>query len=132
MNGTRVENARVNQVTELSDGDVIRIGAVKLKFQLPEPGRNSSTNLKSSSTAEQRSGAAETLAGSTAGLRWTVDELNALNQFVGTGVSARDPADLARTAVQALLYQTGATLVGLFTPDPTDPLPRSSGPKPRK
>jgi Nif-specific regulatory protein len=119
LNGTRVDNARVNQVAELTNGNEIRIGAVKFQFQLPEPAR---AVAPPNGPSGDRSVAAETLAGSTAGLRWTVDELNAQNQFMAAAVATRDAGDLARTAVQALFYQTGASLVGLFTPDPTDPV----------
>src|SRR3954469_12267285 len=35
LNGTRIDEARVNQVAELADGNEIRIGAVRFRFQLP-------------------------------------------------------------------------------------------------
>src|SRR3954469_23587879 len=36
LNGTRIDSARVNQVAELADGNEIRIGSVRFRFQLPE------------------------------------------------------------------------------------------------
>ena len=38
LNGTRINDSRVNQVAELADGAEIRIGAVRLRFHVPEQG----------------------------------------------------------------------------------------------
>jgi transcriptional regulator with GAF, ATPase, and Fis domain len=122
LNGTRVNNARVNQVTELTDGNEIRIGTVRFQFQLPESDRSSV--VAQSPTRADRQPAAETIAQTFVQTRWSVDELSALNQFMGTAIEARDSVELARTAVQVLFYQTGAALAGYFTLDPTDPVPK--------
>jgi Nif-specific regulatory protein len=126
LNGTRVDNARVNQVTELADGNEIKIGSVRLQFRLPDPGRSSGP--QPAATVADRSGSSDTLNGSRPGLRWTVDELSALNQFMSAAVEAREPTELARAAIQSLYYQTGATLAGLFAIDPTDPVPKAIWP----
>ena len=39
LNGTRIDSARVNQVAELADGNEIRIGSVRFRFQLPDQSR---------------------------------------------------------------------------------------------
>jgi transcriptional regulator with GAF, ATPase, and Fis domain len=122
LNGTRVDNARVNQVAELADGNEIKIGAVRLRFQVPDPSRSSGTQHPG--TVADRSGSGDTVNGSGPGLRWTVDELSALNQFMSAAIEAREPSELARAAVQSLYYQTGASLAGLFAIDPTDPVPK--------
>jgi transcriptional regulator with GAF, ATPase, and Fis domain len=127
LNGTRLDDARINQVAELADGNEIRIGRVKFKFQLPLPVPSPASGP--TAATEHRSGAHETIAASTAGLRWTVEELNALNQLMGATVAARDAAEFSRTTAQALYYQTGATLVGFFTPDPTEPIAKSVWPE---
>ena len=121
LNGTRVDDARVNQITELADGNEIRIGTVRFRFHLPETGRSSVAQLQ---TTADNSGGADTMAGSAIGPRWTVDELSALNQFLSAAVEVRDATELMRMAVQALFYQTGASLAAFFTLDPSDPLPK--------
>lgn len=122
LNGTRIDDARVNQVAELADGNVIKIGAVRFRFQLPEPSQ-SAAGLRASALADR----ATVMDGPSAGRpgpRWTSDELAALNQFMAAAAAAHDLPDLARAAVQSLFYQTGAALVGLFTLDPSDPIPK--------
>jgi len=122
LNGTRIDEARVNQVAELADGNVIKIGAVRLRFQVPEPARSHSGNRPS--TVSDRATVAEALAAHPAGPRWNADELSALNQFMTAAAEARDLPELGRAAVQSLFYQAGAALVGLFTLDPSDPVPK--------
>jgi two-component system, NtrC family, response regulator HydG len=131
LNGTKIDDARVNQVAELSDGSEIRIGTVRFRFNLPDPRSANGSNPGSGArpaTVADRGPSAETLGNSRA-VRWTPEELTALNQFMTTAAEARDVPELARTAVQSLFYQTGAALVGLFTLDPTDPVPKALWPE---
>jgi len=130
LNGTKINDSRVNQVAELADGSEIRIGAVRFKFQLPDPARVSPSS-KMLSTSD-RSKAGETAANSLSGLRWTVDELAALVQFMEAAADAKDPVELARAAVQTLFYQSAATFAGLFTLDPTNPVPKFIWPETAK
>ena len=95
---------------------------MRLRFQLPEPARSRPGNRPS--TVSDRATVAEALAAHPAGPRWTADELSALNQFMTAAAEARDVAELGRAAVQSLFYQTGAALAGLFTLDPSDPVPK--------
>lgn len=121
LNGTRIDHARVNQVAELTDGNEIRIGGVRLKFQLPQPGP-ASGSLRGSAVTDRPPPESRTIA--PPGPRWTADELAALNQFMAAAAEAGDVTELGRAAVQSLFYQTGAALVGLFTLDPSDPIPK--------
>lgn len=130
LNGTRVGDARINQVAELADGNEIRIGGVRFQFHLHDAGRSSSGSHAQSSV--ERSGSSETVAGSSVGPRWSNDELSALNQFLGGVIEARDSLELARLAIQTLFYQTGAALVGYFTLDPSDPVPKAIWPESAK
>jgi len=119
LNGTRVDNARVNQVTELADGNEIRIGAVRFRFQLSDASRHSGSY---SPTMIDRSAASETVAVQLPGPRWTNDELLALNQFMTAAIDARNPIELARALIQSLYYQAGAAFAGYFSLDPTNPV----------
>lgn len=129
LNGTRVNEARVNQIAELGHENEIRIGSVRLKFQIPEP---TTPPAAPSQTVADRSNAAETLVGANPGPRWTVDELSAMNQFLGAAIEARDALELARSAIQSLFYQTGAAMVGYFSLDPSDPMPKMIWPESAK
>jgi two-component system, NtrC family, response regulator HydG len=122
LNGTRIDDARVNQVAELADGNVIKIGGVQIRFNLPEPAR-SHPGARPSTVAD-RATVAEARSAHPAGPRWNADELSALNQFMTAAAEARDVPELGRAAVQSLFYQSGAALVGLFTLDPSDPVPK--------
>src|SRR6478752_2755277 len=117
LNGTRIDDARVNQVAELADGNVIRIGGVQFRFQLPEPSKSAS-GVRGSTVAD-RATVADGPTACRPGPRWTADELSALNQFMAAAAEARELPELARAAVQSLFYQTGAALAGLFTLDPS-------------
>src|SRR5215203_3115009 len=77
LNGTRIDDARVNQVAELADGNVIKIGAVRFRFQLPEPSKSAS-GIRASTVAD-RGTVANGPAAHRPGPRWTSDELSALN-----------------------------------------------------
>ena len=129
LNGTRVNDARVNQIAELSNGNEIRIGGVRFRFQVPEPGAAPPSVTQ---TVSDRSSAGETLNCPAPGPRWTVDELSAMNQFLGAAIEARDAMELARTAIQSLFYQTGAAMVGYFSLDPSDPVPKMIWPESAK
>ena len=126
LNGTRINDSRVNQVAELADGAEIRIGAVRFRFLVADSGRSPPPGRGPNPAA--RTGPADGSSGA-GGPRFGAEELSALNQFMAAAVEARDPADLTRLAVQCLFYQTGATLAGLFGLDPTDPMPKAIWPE---
>src|SRR5262249_19189613 len=92
----------------------------RLRFWLPEAGRSSAPGRQSGVT--KRPSSSDTM--SAAGARFAAEELSALNQFMSAAVEAGEPAGLARVAVPALFYQTGASLVGLFNLAPSNPVPK--------
>lgn len=123
MNGTRIDEARVNQVAELADGNEIRIGDVRLRFVVDEtPAAPKPPSAPHASPVADRPTLVGDLRPPAPPTRFTADELIALNQLMTAAVEARDPQDLGRVVVQSLFYQTGASLAGLFNLDPTDPL----------
>jgi len=130
LNGTRINDSRVNQVAELADGNEIKIGGVSFKFQLPDQSKVSPSSRLLPPGDRSRTG--DTAALSLTGLRWTVDELTALVQFLVAAAEAKDPVDLARAAVQTLYYQTGAAFAGVFTLDPSNPVPKFIWPEAAK
>lgn len=131
LNGTRIDSARVNQVAELADGNEIRIGSVRFRFQLPDQSRSSKSG---SSTIDVlvKSDTRAVNPASAANARWKAEELTALHQFMVSAVDAKEIPELGRIAVQSLFFQTGAAFAGLFTLDPTDPMPRVVWPETAK
>src|SRR5262249_37301870 len=120
LNGTRVDGERIDQVAELDNNAEIRIGDVKFKFALPDqpPGHS---NKYPSITAD-RLPPSETPTLSATNLQ--PDELTSLCQFMAVAVESPEAHDLVRQALQAVLQQTGASLVGYLSLDPSDPLPK--------
>ena len=117
LNGTCIDDARVNQVAELADGNEIRIGGVRFSFHVadtPAGPAARSTTERPTSTGEARPQSS----------RFGPDDLSALTQFMTGAVEARETSEVARLAVQSVFYQTGAAFAGLFNIDPTDPLPK--------
>jgi two-component system response regulator HydG len=116
LNGTHVNESRINQVAELNDGTEIRIGEVKFKFQIEEA---SSSSIIRHTPIERLNDSA---APSTNHTRLGIDDLTALNQFMTAAAEAKDSFTLTRLAIHSIFYQTGAALVGFFNLDPNEPL----------
>ena len=132
LNGTRINESRVNQIAELADGNEIKIGGVRFKFQLPDPAKVSPSGSAKVPPPSERVKSGDTAAQSLSGLRWTVDELSAMVQFLVAAAEAKDPVELARASVQTLYYQTGAAFAGVFTLDPSNPVPKFIWPEAAK
>src|SRR5262249_11680031 len=121
LNRTRRDEARVNQVAELADGNEIRIGGVRFRFVLPDPAKVSSS-ARVTPLSLDRTSTADSTSLPLTGYRFGSEDLIALSQFMVAAVESRDANDLGRIAVQTLFYQTGAASTGLLSLDPTDPV----------
>ena len=122
LNGTRVDGDRIDQVAELDHGSEVRIGDVRFRFTLPDqPNSSSATYRPITADRMPPSDSSQSL---TATTRLQADELTSLCQFMSLAVESRDPQELVRQGLQALLGQTGATLAGYLSLDPSDPLPK--------
>jgi len=118
LNGTKVDNERIDQVAELDHGMEVRIGDVRFRFTLPEKVGLSSVHKISADRLE----ATNTIPLSTTKLH--MDELSTLCQFMAAAVEAKDPHELVNHGLLTIQHQTGACLVGYLSLDPTDPLPK--------
>ncbi len=119
LNGTKVNNERIDQVAELDHGVEIRIGDVRFRFTLPDlPGTTSQYKAISSDKLENTSNLPMTTT------KLHLDELSTLCQFMATAVECQDPQELVRQGLMTLQHQTSACLVGYLSLDPTDPLPK--------
>jgi two-component system, NtrC family, response regulator HydG len=120
LNGTRVDGERIDQVAELDHNAEIRIGDVKFKFTLPDQPAGHSNKYPSITADRLPSSETPTLSAT----KLQLDELTSLCQFMAVAVESPEAHDLVRQAIQAVLQQTGASLVGYLSLDPSDPLPK--------
>jgi two-component system response regulator HydG len=119
LNGTRINNNRITEIAEIPDGSELRIGGVKFRFSLSDqPTIVDSTNR---TIANERPVTEHT---QPMMYRFNPDEMAALHQFMTTAVELREAYELARLLTQTIFYHTGASQVGLFNLDPTEPLPK--------
>lgn len=119
LNGTRVDGERVQGQCELENGQEIRIGDTRMRFELigtTPPGSGSFRAPK-----PQRS-PFELAAASTANLNG--DGLELLSKFITDSGDQADAQELLHLALNLVLAQTGATLAGFLSLDPSDPIPK--------
>src|SRR4051812_6457824 len=125
LNGTRVDNTRVNGSTELADGQRVKIGEVVLKFVV-EPKAPPKPVASAPATMPARPNGAEnphnvtkvhelpgdrlvpTLDAEEAAKQLRVDELTALCKFMTGAVETKTPHDLITFALRSILNQTTA------------------------
>lgn len=124
LNGTRINNTRITEVAEIADGSELRIGSVKFKFALSD--QPTVVDLANRTVANERPVTEHTQPMS---YRFNGDELTALHQFMTSAAELREPLELARMLVQTIFYQTGASQVGMFNLDPSEPLPKMLWPE---
>jgi two-component system, NtrC family, response regulator HydG len=120
LNGTRVNNERIDQVSDLDHGQEVRIGDVRFRFSVP--GKNDASSGPFKALTSDQSPSGNTIPLSTTRLQ--LDELSTLCQFMAMAVESVDPQELVRQGLLTLQHQTGACLVGYLSLDPTDPLPK--------
>ncbi len=123
LNGTRLNGRRVEQ-HPLESNQVISIGRTRFRFTMEETA--TSTPALPDPTAEMP-GLAGQPVGDAVDLHGTIlaaDELTSLCDFMGVSVSESDPRALLRRALEAVLRQTRAELVGYLSLDDPDPLPK--------
>ena len=119
LNGTKVNNERIDQVAELDHGVEVRIGDVRFRFTLPD---NGSLSQSYKAISADRLETSSNLPLTTTKLH--LDELSTLCQFMATAVECQDPHELVRQGLLTIQQQTAACLIGYLSLDPTDPLPK--------
>lgn len=119
LNGTRVDNERIDQEANLEHGQEVRIGDVRFRFALPDQSGGSSAFRR---LTADRNDTINTIPLSTTKLH--LDELSTLCQFMASAVEASDPQMLVHQSLLTIQQQTLASLVGYLSLDPTDPLPK--------
>jgi len=119
LNGTRVDNERIDQEADLDHGQELRIGDVRFRFMLPDQANSGSGYKK---LTADRGDSVNTIPMATTKLH--LDELSTLCQFMTSAMEATNAQMLVHQSLQTIQQQTLASLVGYLSLDPTDPLPK--------
>jgi transcriptional regulator with GAF, ATPase, and Fis domain len=118
LNGTRVNGERIEQPTQLSDGQLIGLGGARLRFYLncAPPIVNGDINPPSPTPASTYASATATFL--------HADELSTLYRFMKESGGEPSFENVLRLALDALHRQTGATVAGFLSLDAENPLPK--------
>jgi transcriptional regulator with GAF, ATPase, and Fis domain len=119
LNGTWLNGERVPQKADLSHGQEIRIGEIRLRFQLPE---QTTTSSSSRAPQDRKSSKESNVHLSTSFLH--ASESSILCTFMASHAGAEEPVALLKPALQLLLSQSNAYVAGYLSPDAADPLPK--------
>jgi two-component system, NtrC family, response regulator HydG len=127
LNGTRIDDERIQEVAKLDFDAILRIGEVGFRFGLIDG--NSSTAKRTTVAAPNKPIPADAQPHTNYGAaisatRLQMDEMSMLCQFIAMSAETPDAHELVRNALQTIQNQTGAFLVGYLSIDPTDPLPK--------
>jgi Nif-specific regulatory protein len=151
LNGTKLNGGRITGAATLTDGAVIGIGDIRLRFAVgaasptitPPPvafdvpltvaagGPGSSgrveglnTRVQSYPTARQMTECDDEPSGEVEETQLKVDELTALCKYMTAAVGVAEPQELIRHTLKAVLQQTSGTVAGYLGLDPADPTPK--------
>ena len=144
LNGTKIDGMKVSGAVELTDGKVIKIGEVQLRFNLDlKPGRPQphiplspvpDTMVGRPVTGEYKPTVAvemppDRIVSSESSVdvsnkQLRADDLTALCKFMTGAVETKTPQDLIALALRAILHQTTAKMTGYLSLDPDDPTPK--------
>ncbi len=144
LNGTKLNGGRVTGAATLTDGAIIAIGDIRLRFcaatvaspaQTPPPATFESAGsgsvgrvIEASNTrvqgmaATRRPTPVSDVESSETQLK--VDELTALCKYMTSAVGVGEPQELIRHTLKAVLQQTSGTVAGYLSLDPSDPTPK--------
>ncbi|HLW63804.1 MAG TPA: sigma 54-interacting transcriptional regulator [Gemmataceae bacterium] len=119
LNGTFVNGERIHKHAQLEHGQEIRIGKVRMRFQLPDPPSSSQFRLGMTNGARERP-----TMGSPSTARLHIDETAILCHFMAGATAIADPARLLRNALQLTLTQSNSYVAGYLSPDAAEPHPK--------
>jgi two-component system response regulator HydG len=128
-NNTRLNGERIARATPLSDGDLITIGDVRLRFSL-QPTRDSTDELPIllppdavpiAAAADGQPTCPPEPDDDLSQTELQSDELTALVTFLKVSQHQNTVSDLVHAALAAIHRQTQATLAGYLSLDPDDP-----------
>jgi transcriptional regulator with GAF, ATPase, and Fis domain len=125
LNGTRLGAERIHGPAPLGDGQLILIGAIRLRFTLAAQAADQP--CVASDPPDPVPDAAEAVPTPTSSdLRTALraDELSAMYALMSDSVRETDTRTLIRRALATVAAQTGAAITGFLSLDKDDPLPK--------
>jgi two-component system, NtrC family, response regulator HydG len=131
MNGTRVNNQKIDQPVTLAQGDLIRIGDTRLRFTLDgaEVEKNVIPQVIDSPSSSSPDSSLISTHEHTA---VQADELTALCTLLAKPVDEATPRTIVAKALATIYQQTGADVVGFMSLDEEQPLPKMVYPELRR
>jgi two-component system, NtrC family, response regulator HydG len=123
MNGTLVNRNRVREPVTLVDGDEIRIGDTRLRFQL-DPADLDTDERPALPNPPPTPNAVAAPLSELSRTSLQADELTVLCTFMAGSVEEVSPRELITRALTTVHAQTGASVTGFLSLDQDDPLPK--------
>jgi DNA-binding NtrC family response regulator/pSer/pThr/pTyr-binding forkhead associated (FHA) protein len=117
-NGTRLNGERIEQPTELSDGQEIGLGGTRLRIHL-----NGAPPIQDLPINPHWPTPSSALASDSATVL-RADELSVLCNFMSLSVVEPSFEKVVRLALETVRHQTGATLAGFLSLDADNPVPK--------
>ncbi len=122
LNGTKIDDQRVRGVVSLQPGQVVQIGAVRIRFTTPslEANRLASSGVQTPPDflAVPAAGASDT------DLKTPATTLHHLCRYMLQAVRIEEVGQLLQSTLELLREESQASLVGYVSNDPSDPEPR--------
>src|SRR5262249_24369698 len=124
MNGTRVNDQKIDQPVTLAHGDLIRIGDMRLRFILN--GVELEKNVRPHQIIDSPSFSSpdSSLISTHEPTSVKADELTALCTLLSNAVDEATPRVIVAKALATIYQQTGADVVGFMSLDEEQPLPK--------
>lgn len=110
LNGTRVNGEKIEQEAILRHGDEVRIGDTRMRFSILDNSPGGSTTKRIVINAEPPP------------TRLQYDDMTVLSDFMTASVRETEIPALMHKALEVILHQTSAYLVGFLSDDANDPL----------
>ncbi len=112
LNGTKLNGVRVDQEAPLRNGDEVRVGDTRMRFlTLDQNGSGPVTKRSEPPVPDEPPST-----------RLHHDDLTVLCNFMTAAVRENDAHKLLHQALEVVLHQTSASLVGFLSADPNDPI----------
>lgn len=120
LNGTRLNGVQVNREAPLRNGDEVRVGDTKMQFRTLD-------NLQSGPVTKRIE--MQSPADPPPSTLLQQDDLSVLCNFMAAAVRDQDAHKLLRRALDVVLHQTSACLVGFLSADPNEPMTKMVSPE---
>ncbi|MBX7105394.1 MAG: sigma 54-interacting transcriptional regulator [Gemmataceae bacterium] len=120
LNGSKINGVRIDQESQLRHGDEVRVGDTRMRFTELDPAATGPTTKRISIPSP---------ADPPPSTRLQHDDLTVLCNFMAAAVRETDSQGLLRKALDVVLHQTSAYLVGFLSDDLNEPVTKMVAPE---